>query len=108
VLIILLEQIIRAETVQWLLHFLVLFALTNDRIALLFAAMQMVASATKQTLQPSRLMSAFGGIADMAKAAAMSAFDPEQTSVNRCSRAVFSAGIVSRSHRPTAPELLTA
>jgi len=44
VLIILLEQIIRAETVQWLLHFLVLFALTNDRIAMLFAAMQMVAS----------------------------------------------------------------
>src|SRR6476646_63592 len=43
-LFILLEQIIRAETVQWLLHFLVLFALTNDRIAMLFAAMQMVAS----------------------------------------------------------------
>jgi hypothetical protein len=45
VLIIVLEQIICEETVQWLLHFVVLFALTNDRIAMLFAAMQMVALA---------------------------------------------------------------
>jgi hypothetical protein len=46
VLIIVLEQIIRAETAQWLLHFVVLFALTNDRIAMFFAAMQMVAFGT--------------------------------------------------------------
>jgi hypothetical protein len=43
VLIIVLEQIIRAETVQWLLHFLGLIALTNDRIAMLFAASANVA-----------------------------------------------------------------
>jgi hypothetical protein len=63
--IIFLEQIIRAETVQWLLHFVVLFTLTNDRITMLFAAMQMVAIGTKRTFQPHPRLSAFGGIADI-------------------------------------------
>lgn len=65
VLIIVLEQIIPAETAQWLLHFVVLFALTNDRITMLFAAMQLVAFGTKRTFQPHPRTCDFGAKADI-------------------------------------------
>ena len=54
--IIVLEQIIRAETLQGLLHFVALFALTNDRIAMLFAALQLVANGTSRTNRPHRFL----------------------------------------------------
>jgi hypothetical protein len=46
VLIIVLEPIICAKAAQWLLRFVVLFALPNDRITMPFAAMQLVAFGT--------------------------------------------------------------
>jgi hypothetical protein len=62
--IIVLEQIIRAEPLQWLLHFVVLFALTNDRITMLFAAMQMVAFGTSRHFAAPQNLSAIGPTTD--------------------------------------------
>ena len=67
----------------------------SDRIATLFAAVRMSPIGTKRTSRPDCLMSAFGGKADMAFEAAMSANDPKRTSasISYCSSDAGSAPI---------------
>jgi hypothetical protein len=51
----------------------------GDRIAMFYAAVNESAFGTKQTSMRHRLMSAFGGKADIASMTTMSVFDPKRT-----------------------------
>ena len=64
---------------------------------MLFAAVHMAAIGTKRTSRPSRLMSAFGGKADIGEVQQMSAFDPKRTSANASKISIRADTMVSAS-----------